>query len=186
MSDYGVLIVWWSWLVFTHGQLCYSCNACVVVLGVLHVYKYRCITRVVHTCVLHMFYTCNACVGYIHLLHMYFYTCNTCVWYTPVLHVWNMSIIVVWIEYVIHLKTPHMYYMCDTHVLHVYHTCNIHVAHLVVYTSSTYLSFEQTTFPGEISCIKVWLYIKILVVWFYWQLDKCVSCSDETVLRGIE
>ncbi len=45
-----------------HGQLCYSCNICV--LGVLHIQKYMCITCVTDTCVILMFYTCITCVCY--------------------------------------------------------------------------------------------------------------------------
>ncbi len=53
-------------------------NTCVVSLGVLHVYKYKCITCVADTCVIHMFYMCNTCVGY-----TAYYTCNS----THVIHV---------------------------------------------------------------------------------------------------
>ncbi len=52
------------------------------VLGVLHVYKCRCITCVADTCVIHMFYTCNT-GGYAPALHIYLYTCNTYIGHTP-------------------------------------------------------------------------------------------------------
>ncbi len=45
--------------------------------------KYRCITCVGDTCIIHMFYTCNTSVWYTLSTHGIHYTC---VGYTPVLH----------------------------------------------------------------------------------------------------
>ncbi len=53
-----------------HDHLCYTCNTCVVFVGVLHVEKYMCITCVADICVIRMCYTCNACVGYAPVLHV--------------------------------------------------------------------------------------------------------------------
>ncbi len=66
----------------------YMCD----VLDVLHVSKYRHVTHVTDTCVIHnMFYTWITCVGYTPVLHMQFYIYITCVGYTPALHVWNIT-----------------------------------------------------------------------------------------------
>ncbi len=59
-----------------HGQLCHTCNTCVVVLGLLHMLN-MCITNVFATEVLPLLVCiCNAYVGYTPVLHMQFYTCQ--------------------------------------------------------------------------------------------------------------
>ncbi len=48
-----------------------SCATPVIhVLGIIHVYKYRCITCVADTYVIQMFYTCKPYIGYSPVLHM--------------------------------------------------------------------------------------------------------------------
>ncbi len=88
-----------DWL---HGQLCHSCNTCVVVL---------------------VYYMAKICVLYIYLLDMYYYTCISThvIGYTPVLHMYYICRIYTCITCV-----KHVYCRYSTHVLQV-HVYELHV-----------------------------------------------------------
>ncbi len=109
-----------------HGQLCYTCNTCVVVrcitcveIEVYYMYAgYMCnarSTHVIHVYNIHLHYKCI----YTHVIHYMIYTCNT-------------------------LYDIHMCYMCETCVLQVFtHVLQVHITcviHLKDHTCSTNVS----------------------------------------------
>ncbi len=75
-----------------------------------------------------MCYYCNSCGVFRCITCVEIYLYYMCGRYTPWLRVWNMSV-----SGVLHMyhrcmnymcntpKTPHMYYMCITHVIHMWH-----------------------------------------------------------------
>ncbi len=64
-----------------HGQLCSTCNTCVVV-QVYYICRNTCVLHVFSdTCIIRMLYTCNTCVKYAARNKQMCHVCITCVIY---------------------------------------------------------------------------------------------------------